>query len=734
VAELRSAPTGRRMPWSRQRGAAKDAVGGEDGGTDVAGTGPAAVPPSPATGSGSLLSVTDLTISIPTENGLIEAVRGISLDIAAGETVGIVGESGSGKTMLALSVLGLLPRRAQVSGSVLLDGEDLLQVSEAQWRQVRGNRVAMVFQDPMTALNPMYSVGWQVAECLRLHRRGTSADATKRAIELLDLVGLPEPARLARRFPHELSGGMRQRVVIAMAIANEPELLIADEPTTALDVTVQAQILDLLKSVQHETRAAMILITHDLGVVAGVADRVLVMYAGKAVEIGGVDAVFAEPRMPYTAGLLASLPSLEQRRDRLAAIRGLPPSGMGYGPGCAFVPRCPLAADVCASQPALMPVGPAHVAACHFADRTAELATMTEPAPAPAAPASAAPDNASNDGPVLVVTDLVKHFHVRGASFRSVSTVQAVSGVSLELRAGQCLALVGESGCGKSTLARLLLRLEEPTAGSIRLGGRELVGMREDELRPIRRQMQMVFQDPYSSLNPRLSVAEIVGEPLLVHKIGDRAERVRGLLESVGLDPASGVRFPGEFSGGQRQRIGIARALALEPQTIILDEPVSALDVSIQASVLNLLRDLQRTRHMAYLFIAHDLAVVRQVADDIAVMYLGLIVEQGPADDIYARPAHPYTRALMSAVPIPDPERERSRQRILLSGEVPSPASPPSGCRFRTRCWKADDRCATETPPLLPIDTGRLVACHYPETGAWLPDSAQPAQPAQPAS
>jgi oligopeptide/dipeptide ABC transporter ATP-binding protein len=359
---------------------------------------------------------------------------------------------------------------------------------------------------------------------------------------------------------------------------------------------------------------------------------------------------------------------------------------------------------------------------------------MTEPAPAPAAPASAAPDNASNDGPVLVVTDLVKHFHVRGASFRSVSTVQAVSGVSLELRAGQCLALVGESGCGKSTLARLLLRLEEPTAGSIRLGGRELVGMREDELRPIRRQMQMVFQDPYSSLNPRLSVAEIVGEPLLVHKIGDRAERVRGLLESVGLDPASGVRFPGEFSGGQRQRIGIARALALEPQTIILDEPVSALDVSIQASVLNLLRDLQRTRHMAYLFIAHDLAVVRQVADDIAVMYLGLIVEQGPADDIYARPAHPYTRALMSAVPIPDPERERSRQRILLSGEVPSPASPPSGCRFRTRCWKADDRCATETPPLLPIDTGRLVACHYPETGAWLPDSAQPAQPAQPAS
>jgi peptide/nickel transport system ATP-binding protein len=693
--------------------------------------------------------VTDLAISIPTENGLIEAVRGISLAVAPGETVGIVGESGSGKTMLALSVLGLLPRRAQVTGSVRLDGEELLQASEAHWRQVRGNRVAMVFQDPMTALNPMYSVGWQVAECLRLHQHDKNADARKRAIELLDAVGLPEPARIAHRFPHELSGGMRQRVVIAMAIANQPELLVADEPTTALDVTVQAQILDLLKSIQRETQAAMIMISHDLGVVAGIADRVLVMYAGKAVEVGGVDAVFAHPRMPYTAGLLASLPSLDHRKERLAAISGLPPSGIGYGAGCAFAPRCPIAADVCATEPALTPVGPAHVAACHFAadgvdaraaarsataqavspdgtaepDGTAKPDATGEPDAAGEPGSTGEPDAAGEPGstgePVLVVTDLVKHFHVRGASFRSVATVQAVSGVSLELRAGRCLALVGESGCGKSTLARLLLRLEEPTAGSIRLNGRELVGLSEDALRPIRPQIQMVFQDPYSSLNPRLSVAEIVGEPLLVHKIADRAERVRGLLQSVGLDPASAVRFPSEFSGGQRQRIGIARALALEPDTIILDEPVSALDVSIRASVLNLLRDLQRHRHMAYLFIAHDLAVVRQVADEVAVMYLGLIVERGPADAIYARPAHPYTRALMSAVPIPDPERERSRQRILLSGEVPDPANPPSGCRFRTRCWKADARCAAETPPLLEIDSGRYVACHYPETGSW---------------
>jgi peptide/nickel transport system ATP-binding protein len=709
------------MPWSRLRGAAKRPEGGADGGAVQA----AAPPPAASSPPGSLLEVTDLAISIPTENGLIEAVRGISLAVAPGETIGIVGESGSGKTMLALSILGLLPRRAQVTGSVRLDGEELLQASEAQWRQVRGNRAAMVFQDPMTALNPMYTVGWQVAECLRLHQHDKNADASKRAAELLDAVGLPEPATIARRFPHELSGGMRQRVVIAMAIANEPELLIADEPTTALDVTVQAQILDLLKSIQRETHAAMIMISHDLGVVAGIADRVLVMYAGKAVEVGGVDSVFAQPRMPYTAGLLASLPSLDHRKERLSAIRGLPPSGIGYGTGCAFAPRCPAAADVCRAEPALLPVGPSHLAACHFAADGAVSRAAAGPAEAqPAAPEGTAEPAAAGepDGtgePVLVVTDLVKHFHVRGASFRSVATVQAVSGVSLELRAGRCLALVGESGCGKSTLARMLLRLEEPTGGSIRLNGRELVGMSEEDLRPIRPQIQMVFQDPYSSLNPRLSVAEIVGEPLLVHKVAGRPERVRALLQSVGLDPTSGVRFPSEFSGGQRQRIGIARALALEPNTIVLDEPVSALDVSIRASVLNLLRDLQRNRNMAYLFIAHDLAVVRQVADEVAVMYLGLIVERGPADVIYARPAHPYTRALMSAVPIPDPERERSRQRILLRGEVPDPANPPSGCRFRTRCWKADERCAAEAPPLLQIETGRHVACHYPETGAW---------------
>jgi peptide/nickel transport system ATP-binding protein len=717
VTAFRSVPTGRRWPWSGQRGSAAegpDEREGDDSRSDA-----------PPSRPGPLLEVSDLGVVIPTESGAVEAVRGISFGIAAGETIGVVGESGSGKTMLALAILGLLPGAAQVTGSVRLQGKDLLTGSEADWRSIRGERIAMVFQDPMTALNPMYTVGWQVAECIKLHGQVPRAQASRRSVDLLDAVGLPEPAQMARRFPHELSGGMRQRVVIAMAIANEPELLIADEPTTALDVTVQAQILDTLRSIRSETGAAMILISHDLGVVAGVADRVMVMYAGKAAEIGSVDDVFARPRMPYTAGLLASLPALDARRDRLPSIPGTPPSGLGYGAGCAFAPRCPLAAAVCAQQPALATVGLGHLAACHFAGpgtdgldtgNGAGLPTLTW---ADAPPAELTPAAGDGTDVVMAVRDLTKHFRVRGAEFRSVAVVQAVAGVSLDLRAGRCLALVGESGCGKSTLARLLMRLDEPTSGSIALNGRELTGLTDNELRPVRRQIQMVFQDPYSSLNPRLSVGEIVGEPLIVHKVADRAARVRALLTSVGLDPAAGVRFPGEFSGGQRQRIGIARALALEPQTIVLDEPVSALDVSIQASILNLLRDLQRTRNMAYLFIAHDLAVVRQVADDVAVMYLGVIVEQGPADLIYQRPAHPYTTALLSAVPVPDPPRERERQRILLKGEVPSAANPPSGCRFRTRCWKADQRCEQETPPLHTIDAGHQVACHYPENGPW---------------
>ena len=693
-----------------------------------------------ASWAGALLEVADLTVSIPTEGGLIEAVRGVSFSLGAGETLGVVGESGSGKTMTLLAVIGLLPRAAQVSGSILLEGRDLLTATSRQWNGIRGARVAMVFQDPMTALNPMHSVGWQVAECLRLHGKLSRASARRRAVELLEMVGLPQPDQLARRFPHELSGGMRQRVVIAMAIANEPDVLIADEPTTGLDVTVQAQILETLRSIRSETKSAMILITHDLGVVAGVADRVLVMYAGKAVELGDVEEIFRSPQMPYTVGLLASLPSMDARRGTLTSIPGTPPSGTNYGPGCAFAPRCPIAEPQCReSPPTLVALSPSHTAACRRVDVAASPDMQTKLAAQlvwdggsagseePMAPEPRAEGDEAGSEVVMTVRNLTKHFRIRGAKFRSVALLQAVNGVDFDLRAGRCLALVGESGCGKTTLARLLLRLEDATAGSITLNGRDITGLDEKQMRPLRRQVQMVFQDPYSSLNPHLSVGEIIAEPLIVQKIPDRRHRVQGLLSSVNLDPAAGVRFATEFSGGQRQRIGIARALALEPSTIVLDEPVSALDVSIQASVLNLLRDLQRKRNMSYLLIAHDLAVVRQIADDVAVMYLGTIVEQGTVDLIYGHPAHPYTTALMSAVPIPDPSRERQRQRILLKGEVPSPVDPPSGCRFRTRCWKADARCAEEVPALHLVETGHHVACHYPESGTWTA-SAQAAQ------
>jgi peptide/nickel transport system ATP-binding protein len=727
-------------------------AGGRDAGRDSradpadAGSAAAAVP---------LLEVTDLRISIPTETGLIEAVRGVSFSLDARNTLGVVGESGSGKTMLALAAMGLLPESAKAEGSIRLNGQELLSCSPAQWQSIRGARISMVFQDPMTALNPMYTAGWQVAECIRLHERVSRSAAWRRAVDLLGEVGLPQPAQLASRHPHELSGGMRQRVVIAMAIANSPQLIIADEPTTALDVTVQALILETLRTIREQAGAALILISHDLGVVAEVAEQVLVMYAGKAVEIGAAADVFTDPRVPYTAGLLASVPSIEKRTGRLAAIPGIPPTGIGYGAGCAFVPRCPLAAEPCAADPQLLPVAPGHLAACHFAHPGAASARgepaaglikgawqaaagrtanghdsrpaadgnppggapdLLPPGPAPrrgTPPGDAAPEP---DRVVLTVRDLTKLFRVRGSGFRSHAAVHAVSGISLDLRSGRCLGLVGESGCGKSTVARLVMRLEQPTSGSIKLNGTELTGLTEGALRPLRRDLQMVFQDPYSSLNPRLSVGEIVGEPLIVHKIADRAGQVSKLLADVGLDPDSAVRFPSEFSGGQRQRIGIARALALRPSVMILDEPVSALDVSIQASILNLLRDLQRERDLAYLFISHDLAVMRQVADEIAVMHLGLIVEDGAADEVCTHPAHPYTAALLSAVPVPDPAREHARERILLRGELPSAISPPSGCRFRTRCWKADQRCADEEPPLLEIAGSHRVACHYPET------------------
>jgi peptide/nickel transport system ATP-binding protein len=664
-----------------------------------------------------VLSISGLRISIPTEAGTVEAVRGVDLDVAAGEAVAIVGESGSGKTMMALSTLGLLPGAARVEGSVRVAGHELVGADSATLRHVRGGVAAMVFQDPMTALNPMYSVGWQVQETLRLHGLRGRREADERVLQLLESVGLPHPRQMARRYPHELSGGMRQRVMIAIAIANDPKLLVADEPTTALDVTVQAQILETLQSLQHTLGAALILISHDLGVVAGVSDRVMVMYAGRSVEVGDVGTVFAAPRMPYTAGLLASLPSLKKRNERLPSIPGSPPSALRVRSGCAFAPRCSYAGAACEEAPALRELAPGHSVSCHYPLQNEHPPRFGPPLGTSRPAVEPAPVEPQTGQAVLTVNNLVKDFRTGGSRAFTRSMVRAVDGVDLRIEAGRTLALVGESGCGKTTLAQLVVRLIDPTEGVIVLRGQDISGLSDRQLRATRSAVQIVFQDPYSSLNPQQTVGEIIGEPLLVRRVPgpERTSRVRELLETIGLEPAAASRYPHEFSGGQRQRIGIARALTLEPDVLVLDEPVSALDVSVQAGILNLLNDIQRERGTSYLFISHDLAVVRQVADEVAVMYLGVIVEQGPADSIYNQPAHPYLLALLSAVPMPDPAQTSTRDRITLEGEVPSPTQIPTGCRFRSRCWKADAQCERELPVLREVHPGHVVACHHPE-------------------
>ncbi|MFE3453523.1 dipeptide ABC transporter ATP-binding protein [Nonomuraea sp. NPDC059194] len=658
--------------------------------------------------------------------GDLHAVRGVGFEVGAGEVLGIVGESGSGKSVTSLAVMGLLPAHARVTGSVTVHGNELLGARERTLTRLRGGTISMVFQDPLSALTPVYRVGDQIAEAVRIHQKVTRQQAETRAVELLDLVGIPSPRRRARAFPHEFSGGMRQRAVIAMAIANDPDVIICDEPTTALDVTIQAQVLDVLQTARRETGAAIVMITHDLGVVAGLADRVLVMYAGRAVEVGTVDDVYYRTRMPYTMGLLASVPRLDTGgRQPMVPIEGQPPSAAALPPGCPFQPRCPHAVEACAdAEPALEPVGePGHLAACI---RARELATPAAPAPAapPPAPTSAPASVGPRGGGevVLEVDGLVRHYPLlKGAVFRRrIGTVHAVDGITFDLREGETLALVGESGSGKTTALMQILELTRPQQGRIVVLGRDVAAIGARERAAMRRDLQVVFQDPLASLDPRMTVHDILAEPLRTHGRRDPGPRVRELLDLVGLDPAHAARYPQDFSGGQRQRIGIARALALEPRLVVLDEPVSALDVSIQAGVLNLLRDLRRRLGLSYLFVAHDLAVVRHIADRIAVMYLGRIAEIGGVEQVYGTPLHPYTQALLSAVPLPDPRKERSRRRILLEGDLPSPASPPSGCRFRTRCplfatLTEDQRipCATVEPEIRQLGPDHGVACHY---------------------
>jgi peptide/nickel transport system ATP-binding protein len=662
-----------------------------------------------------VLSIRDLTVEAWAGERWAPLIDHVSFDVQPHEVLGVVGESGSGKSMTMLAVMGLLPHSVRIgSGQILAFGQDLTKLSFDQMRRVRGRRTAMIFQDPMTSFNPVLRIGDQISEIIALHRPELSpAQIRDRVVELLDLVGIPHAARRGRQFPHEFSGGMRQRAMIAMAIANDPELLIADEPTTALDTTIQAQVMTVLAEARARTGAAMILITHDLGLVAENANRIAVMYAGRIVEQSGVKRIFTAPFHPYTAGLLASLPCVDERRSALYSIPGQIADLRNPPSGCVFHPRCGLRRErnLCVERsPELRLIETEHRAACHYAEETpawAQHEALQEqdgrerPAPSP---------RRADEEITLKVENLHKTFKVRRSRGLGSDRLHAVNGVTFEVKKGETLGLVGESGCGKSTLGRVVLGLHDATAGTVLLKGRKVSGLKPRALRPFRRQMQVVFQDPYASLDPRMTVREIIDEPFRINS-RSRPERVIELLGFVGLGPEAAMRRPGEFSGGQRQRVAIARALALGPNLVVLDEAVSALDVSIQAQVVNLLQHLQRELGLAYLFISHDLSVIRHISDRVAVMYLGKIVEIGAAKAVFSAPAHPYTLALLSAVPHPG---RASQERIVLKGDLPDPLHPPSGCPFRTRCFMAQEICACEEPALAPrTAAAHLSACHF---------------------
>jgi oligopeptide/dipeptide ABC transporter ATP-binding protein len=681
-------------------------------------------PPIPEPGDPEpLLAVEGLAVEFATPRGWVRVVDDVSFSVESGRTVGLVGESGSGKTVSVLAVMGLLPegRARIVGGSVRLEGRELVGLAPRARRRLQGSEMAMVFQEPMSSLNPAFTVGNQIIEAVRAHRDVSREAARARAIEVLDLVGIPDAAGRLRDYPHQFSGGMRQRVMIAMALACEPKLLVADEPTTALDVTIQAQILDLLRSLQHELGMAVVFVTHDLGVVADVCDEVAVLYAGQVVERRSVDELFGRPLHPYTQGLLDSMPQATAVGAELVVIPGQVPLPESMPAGCRFHPRCSHAESACTTDEVgveeALPSGDGALVRCR---RAKELvlggARIADPADAVA-------QAAAGGEPVVTVADLRVHFPVRSKVLRrTVGRLQAVDGVGFEIGPAETLGLVGESGSGKSTTGRAVLRLLEPDTGQITVDGNEVTALSGEALRRARTGMQMVFQDPYSSLDPRRTVVETVGEPLEVHRGlrgSERDREVARLLDLVGIGGHALGRYPYEFSGGQRQRIAIARALALEPRFVVCDEPVSSLDVSTQSQVVNLLAELQRELGIAYLFIAHDLSVVAHISHRIAVMYLGRIVESGPTAEIVTRPRHPYTEALLSAVPVPDPRLQRSRRRIVLGGDIPSPTDPPPGCPFHTRCPAVMDLCRTVRPPETTVGAV-TVACHLhtpPTTG-----------------
>ena len=675
-----------------------------------------------------LLEVKNLITRFYTEEGTVHAVNGISYTLEKGESIAIVGESGSGKSVGVLSIMGLIPDPPGKveEGEVIFNGRNLLQLPPKKVRDIRGKEIAMVFQDPMTSLNPVLNVDLQLTEALKRHLGMSSDQAKERAVELLNLVGIPNAKARISDYPHQFSGGQRQRIGIAMALSCNPSLLIADEPTTALDVTIQAQIMELVARLQQQLGMAIIWITHDLGVVAGLVEKVAVMYGGFIVEMAPVYELYKRTSHPYTLGLLESIPTIEGTDEQLIPIPGLPPDLLKAPTGCPFAPRCRFVIDRClVENPPLLNVTANHQSACW---RWEEIHALSE------TEAAEMPENGDQDRKVrektavspsdilLEVRNLKKHFPIyEGLLRRQTGAVQAVDGVTFEVRRGETLGLVGESGCGKSTTGQTILQLLKPTDGQVILNGQDLTQMDKETLRQSRRHMQMIFQDPYASLNPRMTVGDIVKEALEIHQIGDeesRQLRVKELLQLVGLNPYFINRYPHEFSGGQRQRIGIARALATNPAFIVADEPISALDVSIQAQVINLLQELKEQMNLTYLFIAHDLSMVRYISDRVAVMYLGRIVELSDRHEIFDQPLHPYTQALLSAIPVPDPVKESKRVRVVLEGDVPNPANPPTACRFHTRCAFATDICHQEDPEFRDLGTADLphyVACHHAE-------------------
>jgi peptide/nickel transport system ATP-binding protein len=663
-----------------------------------------------------VLQIQDLHITFGQGGREVRAVRGVTFDVRAGEVLGLVGESGCGKSTVGLAAMGFIaPSGRVVQGKILYQGQDVTTLSFQELQKMRGREIAMVFQNPLTSLNPSMRIGEQIMEVLRTHLRFDDRRAREHTAQLIESVNLPDPFEVMERYPHELSGGQQQRIVIAMGLACDPAVLILDEPTTGLDVTTEATILDLIAELKDKINSAILYITHNLGVIARVCDRIVVMYAGEVAEQATVRELFETPRHPYTVGLLHAVPDLTKVGEPLLPIPGQLPRPGSYPAGCAFAPRCSYATEICTQEdPGLQEVGADHEVRCRYWQKVSKEQVRSVGLPV------TVPELSSDSEPILEIDELKKYF-VRQLGIlpwsKKQRVLRAVDGVSLEIAPGETLALVGESGCGKSTLANCIIGLQEPTSGVIRLDGRPLEPLARQRTRERRQQVQIVFQNPDSSLNPSHTVYQIVSRPLKMfrrHELkGTLRQEAQKILEQVNLHESYLDRYPSQLSGGEKQRVGIARALAAGPEIIVCDEPVSALDVSVRATVLNLLRELQESHGYSYLFVSHDLSVVRYLSHRVLVMYLGHVMEIGPTAKVFEPPYHPYTEALYSAIPLPDPFVEQ--KRIRLTGRVPSAANPPSGCPFQTRCpRKIGAICEQELPPLQDAGDGHLIRCHIP--------------------